>query len=160
MRRRRQHQHNKYNKLHRYLDKHRDGDEHPNQPRRFLHLRTDDHIYQWNTETYSPDNFSGATFNISATGSTTNSIPLGSSTPNCTYSGENGGSAAPFPVGQTWDNSYTRTCNGTTLALTNKGSIVSTESVTVPAGTFNAYKARRSTRPPASKPRQPVPRSM
>lgn len=91
------------------------------------------------TETYStPTN--GMSTNLSATGARTSISSIGYSQPYCTYSGENAGSVPPFSVGKTWDNSWTRTCNTDTGTGTNKGSIVGIESVTVPAGTFSAYK--------------------
>ncbi len=64
-----------------------------------------------------------------------------------------GGAIFPLSVGQTWNTSYTQTCadngfNGscsivgqnTAVTYTDKGSVVDVESVTVPAGTFNALK--------------------
>ncbi|WP_136418698.1 hypothetical protein [Herbaspirillum sp. ST 5-3] len=91
------------------------------------------------TETYS-SGFLASVTNISTTGAITSTGSVGSSTPTCTFTGVNAASVAPFAVGQSWDNNWTRTCGTTVVTGNNKGSIVGMESVTVPAGTFNAYK--------------------
>lgn len=91
-------------------------------------------------ETFSNGSFDGSSFNVSADGSIASTGSIGSSAATCTYSGVNASSVAPYAVGQSWNNAWTRTCGTSVWTGTNKGSIVGQEQVTVPAGTFNAYK--------------------
>jgi hypothetical protein len=59
----------------------------------------------------------------------------------CTYSPHGPGPDFPLIVGATWQLTYTRTC-GTQAPVTymQTGSVVDTETVTVPAGTFASVK--------------------
>jgi len=59
----------------------------------------------------------------------------------CVYDPRDGGPDFPLRVGQTWSISYTFAC-GTESPVTYEqtGTVVDVESVTVPAGTFNALK--------------------
>ncbi|WLI89532.1 hypothetical protein Q4S45_23055 [Massilia sp. R2A-15] len=51
------------------------------------------------------------------------------------------GAPSPLTAGQTWNASYVETCGaGAGIAYSQTGSFVGIETVTVPAGTFNAYK--------------------
>jgi hypothetical protein len=62
----------------------------------------------------------------------------------CTFSPFGEGQPFPLHIGQTWTATWTESCNGSPTAsfgLTN-GVVVDTESVTVPAGTFNAVKVQ------------------
>ena len=59
----------------------------------------------------------------------------------CTISGGNVGAPASLAVGAGWNTSYTETCGGSPATLyTESGTLAGIESVTVPAGTFTAYK--------------------
>lgn len=90
-------------------------------------------------ETFS-DAFAATVTSVSANGGVTASTLKNDAAARCTYSPENIGAASPYQVGKAWDNSWTQTCGSTVTRGTNKGSIVAMESVTVPAGTFNAFK--------------------
>jgi hypothetical protein len=58
----------------------------------------------------------------------------------CTASGA-AGAPAQLASGGSWSTSYTETCgSGPGTAFTQSGTLVGIESVTVPAGTFTAYK--------------------
>ncbi|HJV82980.1 hypothetical protein [Noviherbaspirillum sp.] len=92
------------------------------------------------SDTFSNGSFAGSSANISADGSISSTSSISSSTATCTYAGVNASSVAPFAVGQSWNNAWTKTCGTAVVAGANKGSIVGQETVTVPAGTFNAYK--------------------
>lgn len=51
------------------------------------------------------------------------------------------GAPSPLAEGQAWNATYTETCGGGAgLAYTQTGTFIGIESVTVPAGTFSAYK--------------------
>jgi hypothetical protein len=59
----------------------------------------------------------------------------------CTYDPRDGGPDFPLRVGQTWSISYTFACGSESpITYQQTGSVVDVESVTVPAGTFNALK--------------------
>lgn len=59
----------------------------------------------------------------------------------CVASPNLAGAPSPLAVGQNWAFSFTETCNSAApIDLTQTGTFVDAESVTVPAGTFNAYK--------------------
>jgi hypothetical protein len=59
----------------------------------------------------------------------------------CTYDPRDGGPDFPLRVGQTWSISYTFACGSESpVTYEQSGSVVDVESVTVPAGTFNALK--------------------
>lgn len=68
------------------------------------------------------------------------------STPNggtgsCAFDPYGGGAPIPLYVDQAWQLQYTSSCNGNApITYTQSGSVVDLESVTVPAGTFNALK--------------------
>jgi hypothetical protein len=59
----------------------------------------------------------------------------------CTYAPHGPGPGYPLSVGATWTIQYTVTC-GTAAAITHtqSGNVLDVESVTVPAGTYNAIK--------------------
>jgi len=59
----------------------------------------------------------------------------------CTYTPHAAGPGYPFVIGDTWSSSWNETC-GTRMPITytQTGSIVNTESITVPAGTYNVIK--------------------
>jgi hypothetical protein len=68
-------------------------------------------------------------------------IAASSGSTRCTISGGNVGAPASLAVGSGWNTSYTETCGGGPGTLyTESGTLVGIESVTVPAGTFTAYK--------------------
>ncbi len=68
------------------------------------------------------------------------SLPNGS-TQTCTLSTLTGGHAHPIWVGQAWAQTRRESCTpGTVETLTESGSVLALESVTVPAGTFMALK--------------------
>jgi hypothetical protein len=59
----------------------------------------------------------------------------------CIYDPRDGGPDFPLRVGQTWSISYTFACDTESpVTYEQTGSVVDVESVTVPAGTFNALK--------------------
>ena len=59
----------------------------------------------------------------------------------CTVSPHGAGPNYPLTIGQAWTSNYSVTCGGIPpLSYTQTGSVVSVESVTVPAGTFSALK--------------------
>jgi len=59
----------------------------------------------------------------------------------CTFTTESGGHATPWWVGQTFASTLQESCNpGSVRVIQESGSVVSLESVTVPAGTFMALK--------------------
>ncbi len=59
----------------------------------------------------------------------------------CTFTPEGPGPNYPFAVGDTWSSSWNLACgNNTPINFTQTGSVVDTESVTVPAGTFATFK--------------------
>jgi hypothetical protein len=59
----------------------------------------------------------------------------------CTYDPRGSGPPFPVSVGQTWELQYTFSCNGSApITYTQSGTVVDVESVTVPAGAFNALK--------------------
>lgn len=71
--------------------------------------------------------------------------PTGSPT-NCVFSPHAGGASSPLTAGQNWAFSFTDTCGASSpIAFTESGTFVGTESITVPAGTFNAYKFQSTT---------------
>jgi hypothetical protein len=60
---------------------------------------------------------------------------------NCTYTPHGPGPDFPVAVGVTWTLNYTIACGGQTpVSYAQTGTVVDDESVTVPAGTFNAIK--------------------
>jgi hypothetical protein len=60
---------------------------------------------------------------------------------NCIATPHLAGEPSPLAVGQNWAFSFTEACNSAAPTdLTQSGIFVDAESVTVPAGTFNAYK--------------------
>ena len=60
---------------------------------------------------------------------------------NCTYTPHGPGPDFPVAVGMTWTLNYTIACGGQTpVSNVQTGTVVDAESVTVPAGTFNAIK--------------------
>ncbi|MBV8665506.1 MAG: hypothetical protein JO269_03390 [Burkholderiaceae bacterium] len=96
-----------------------------------------------------------ATQNYNSVGQLTSTTvtPPGSST-TCLYSPHAGGAPSPLSVGQTWSFAFTTNCTsmaGSTsqpsmvLAESQSGALVDMESITVPAGTFNAYKLQSTT---------------
>jgi hypothetical protein len=58
----------------------------------------------------------------------------------CTISGGGAGAPATLASGADWNAAYTQTCGGVAVAETQSGTYAGIESVTVPAGTFSAYK--------------------
>jgi hypothetical protein len=59
----------------------------------------------------------------------------------CTVSGGAPGAPSPLASGGSWNTSYAETCgNGPATNYTQTGTLAGIESVTVPAGTFQAYK--------------------
>jgi hypothetical protein len=59
----------------------------------------------------------------------------------CTYSPHGPSPDFPITVGQTWTLQYTLTCgSAAAVSHTQTGTVVDVESVTVPAGTYNALK--------------------
>ena len=83
------------------------------------------------------------TVNVNNNGQDTSYSYAGSSgsTIDCTYDPHGNGPNYPLVIGATWSQQYTLTC-GTAAAITysQSGTIVDVESVTVPAGTYNAVK--------------------
>jgi hypothetical protein len=60
---------------------------------------------------------------------------------NCAYTPHGPGPVFPVAVGMTWTLNYTLACGGQTpVSYMQRGIVVNVESVTVPAGTFNAIK--------------------
>ncbi|HEY0844311.1 MAG TPA: hypothetical protein VGE12_03035 [Noviherbaspirillum sp.] len=90
-------------------------------------------------ETFS-NAFSSTVTSVSAKGGVTAWTLKNDPTVKCTYAPENLGVSPPYQVGKAWDNSWTKTCGSTVSSGRNRGSIVSQEAVTVPAGTFTAFK--------------------
>jgi hypothetical protein len=69
----------------------------------------------------------------------------------CFYSPHASGAPSPLTVGQSWTFSWTQTCPLTSSDATQNGNFVGVESITVPAGTFTAYKFQSiTTRPTGS----------
>jgi hypothetical protein len=59
----------------------------------------------------------------------------------CTLDPHGAGPPFPLTVGETWQLQYTLSCNGNApTSYTQSGTVVDVESVTVPAGAFNALK--------------------
>jgi hypothetical protein len=59
----------------------------------------------------------------------------------CTFDPNGPGPPFPLTVNQTWQLQYSYSCNGNApITYTQSGTVVDLESVTVPAGTFNALK--------------------
>jgi hypothetical protein len=59
----------------------------------------------------------------------------------CAISQGNVGAPSPMTVGQNWTATYTETCgSGSGIAHTQSGTLVSMETISVPAGTFSAFK--------------------
>lgn len=90
-------------------------------------------------ETFS-NTFLSMVTSVSANGGVTGWTLKNDSTVRCVYSPENLGATLPYQTGKTWDSNWTKTCGTTVTRGRNRGSIVSQESVTVPAGTFTAFK--------------------
>lgn len=63
----------------------------------------------------------------------------------CTVAIQSGGHPRPWYVGQTWTVNYGVTCGSSTTAYVETGSVDAAESITLPAGTFNALKNSSST---------------
>jgi hypothetical protein len=60
---------------------------------------------------------------------------------NCAYTPHGPGPVFPVAVGMTWTLNYTFACGGQTpVSYMQRGTVANVESVTVPAGTFNAIK--------------------
>jgi hypothetical protein len=60
---------------------------------------------------------------------------------NCVASPHGSGAPSPLNAGQNWAFNYTSTCDASSsTSSTQSGTFVGTESIIVPAGTFNAYK--------------------
>lgn len=67
--------------------------------------------------------------------------PGTSSAVTCTFSPHGPGPDFPLTVGATWQSTYAETCTGQMpVTYTQGGSVVDTESITLPAGTFAAIK--------------------
>lgn len=59
----------------------------------------------------------------------------------CTYIPHAAGPNYPFSVGDAWSSSWNYSCgNSTPISYSQTGTVVDTESVTVPAGTFTTFK--------------------
>ena len=59
----------------------------------------------------------------------------------CTLTPHGAGPGYPAAVGESWSSSWNVSCgNSTPIHYTQTGTIVDTESITVPAGTFTAFK--------------------
>lgn len=85
------------------------------------------------TDTYNPN---GEITRFAATGA--------ASSNDCTYVYAAGGRPAQLSQGQSWNESYNYQCGQNSTVETITGTFVGVESVTVPAGTFNAYKFQYS----------------
>jgi hypothetical protein len=86
------------------------------------------------TETETYDGTSGQETGYTYTDAGGNSVA-------CTYDPRDGGPDYPLQAGQTWTIDYTFACGSETpVSYQQTGSVVDVESVTVPAGTFNALK--------------------
>ena len=80
-------------------------------------------------------------YNSAAQGLSWGVTPYTYSPYGCAVSPHAAGAPSPLSAGQSWTFSYTQVCGSNpTLTLTQSGTFVGTESVTVPDGTFNAYK--------------------
>lgn len=65
------------------------------------------------------------------------------STVTCTYNPHAEGPTYPLSVGNTWSSSWNFSCgNSVPINYTESGSIVGTESMTIPAGTFMTFKVQ------------------
>jgi hypothetical protein len=80
-------------------------------------------------------------YNSAAQGLSLTVTPYTGSPYSCTLSPHGAGAPSPLSAGQTWAFSFTQVCGSDSpLTITQLGTFVGTESVTVPDGTFNAYK--------------------
>lgn len=99
-----------------------------------------------NSVTVNGTNYSVPTeninFNNSGQKTSYSFTPVGGSLTTCTDTPHGIGPDYPLKVGQTWSSSFTRTCGTAAppISYTQTGTVVDVESVTVPAGTFNALK--------------------
>lgn len=82
------------------------------------------------------------TITVNGSGQDSSETHLSSGVPvTCTYTPHAAGPNFPLAVGDTWSSSWNVTCGSNTpVAYTQNGSIVETESITVPAGTYTAIK--------------------
>lgn len=72
------------------------------------------------------------------------SLPNGSV--DCVDSPHGGGAPSRLDIGQSWTATYTETCgNGAAITYSQTGSLVGTESITIPTGTYTAYKFQSTT---------------
>lgn len=90
-------------------------------------------------ETYA-NAFAATVTSVSPNGGITATTLKNNPESKCTYSPESVGATPPYQVAKSWDKSWTQTCGTVTTRGQNKGAIVSQEAVTVPAGTFQAFK--------------------
>ena len=79
-----------------------------------------------------------------ASGDITVYAPNDGSNTDCTYIYAAGGRPSQLAQGQSWNDSYTYQCGANSQVQTVTGTFVGIESITVPAGTFNAYKFQYS----------------
>ncbi|MDR3419053.1 MAG: hypothetical protein P4L83_23000 [Nevskia sp.] len=67
--------------------------------------------------------------------------PAGGSQVTCTVAPHGAGPNYPIAIGALWSIGYTETCGtAAPIAYSQSGSVVDLESITIPAGTFNAIK--------------------
>lgn len=80
----------------------------------------------------------GQTINVTYT-------PYNGSLTTVTYTPHSGGVPSPLTLGQSWTYSFTQAYSNssTIINYSESGSFIGTESITVPAGTFTAYKFQR-----------------
>lgn len=84
-----------------------------------------------------------STFNYTNNGMTLSSVttPFTGAATTCTFSPHANGAPSGLTIAQTWALSYIATCGSSApVAYAESGSFIGTEAITVPAGTFNAYK--------------------
>jgi hypothetical protein len=83
-------------------------------------------------QTYNDDSGQETSYGYTSTGGTVVT---------CTYNPHADGPDYPLMVGRSWQLQYTLTCgSGEPVTYQQSGTVVDVESVTVPAGTFNALK--------------------
>ena len=97
------------------------------------------------TTTYAPFNYSGVTTRYDAQGGDLGYRSFAAGLADCSYAPAlNRAEKGPAAIGRAWDSASTETCvrNGVTTVqkVATKGSITAAEQVTVPAGTFSAWK--------------------
>jgi len=83
-----------------------------------------------------------ATINVNSSGQDISETGLSTGgAVTCTYTPHAAGPSYPLVVGDTWSSSWNASCgSNATVAYTQTGSVVNTESITVPAGTYTAIK--------------------